>query len=111
MDTIIQYLSLESLAAYLGLPENYLRRMAKAGIIPSLNVSGRLRFDLAAVKEALIDYQRKEGGKREWERWEREERERREREREEREQREQREKEEREKEERKKREREFEREL
>jgi excisionase family DNA binding protein len=64
MDTIIQYLSLESLAAYLGLPENYLRRMAKAGIIPSLNVSGRLRFDLAAVKEALIDYQRKEGGKR-----------------------------------------------
>ena len=32
----------------------YMRRLARSGRIPSLNVSGRLRFDLDLVYEALL---------------------------------------------------------
>jgi len=48
-----EYLPLDALAATLGLPRSYLRRMAREGSIPALNVNGRLRFDEAAVREAL----------------------------------------------------------
>jgi len=46
-------LSLEALAIRLALPKTYLRKLAAEGAIPSLDVSGRLRFDAAAVIEAL----------------------------------------------------------
>jgi len=48
-----KYISLEVLAATFRLPINYLRELAKANSIPSLNVNGRLRFNPAAVQQAL----------------------------------------------------------
>ena len=48
-----EYISLDALAASLGLPRTYLRRLATEGTIPVLQVSGRLRFDEKAVREAL----------------------------------------------------------
>ena len=52
-----EYVSLEALAAALGLPRAYLRRLADDGHIPSLNVNGRLRFDESSVRTALHDLQ------------------------------------------------------
>jgi len=49
-----QYLSLEALAAVLGLPQNYLRQLAKQKRIPSLKVGGRMRFQESEVREALV---------------------------------------------------------
>jgi predicted site-specific integrase-resolvase len=48
-----EYMPLDALAAALGLPRLYLRRLARMGKIPCLNVTGRLRFDEAQVREAL----------------------------------------------------------
>lgn len=48
-----EYISLEALAATLGLPQTFLRRLADQREIPSLNVNGRLRFDEGEVREAL----------------------------------------------------------
>ena len=48
-----EYLSLDALAAALGLSRPYLRRLARTGQIPSLNVNGRFRFDELQVREAL----------------------------------------------------------
>jgi len=48
-----QFLSLEVLAATLGLPQAYLRNLAKQGQIPHLDVNGRMRFHEAEVREAL----------------------------------------------------------
>ena len=50
---ISEYLPLDALAAALNLPRPYLRRLAREGRIPALNVNGRLRFDEAQVREAL----------------------------------------------------------
>ena len=50
---ITNYISLEALASTLRLPLNYLRELVKANKIPSLNVNGRLRFNPAAVQQAL----------------------------------------------------------
>ena len=50
-DTI--YISLESLARKLRLPQKYLREQAKSGNIPSLNVVNRLRFQEQSVRDAL----------------------------------------------------------
>lgn len=47
------YVSLEALASIFGLPFNYLKELTKANEIPSLNVNGRLRFNPAAVQQAL----------------------------------------------------------
>ena len=49
------YLPLEALAANLGLSQSYLRGLAKRRLIPYLDVNGRLRFDEAQVRAALID--------------------------------------------------------
>jgi len=49
-----QLIPLDVLAKRLGLPLAYMRRLARSGRIPSLNVSGRLRFDLDLVYEALL---------------------------------------------------------
>jgi len=48
-----EYLSLDALAAALGLPRSYLRRLTREGSIPALNVNGRPRFDEADVRTAL----------------------------------------------------------
>jgi len=48
-----QYLSLEALAATLGLPQKYLKDLAKSNEIPCLDVNGRLRFDPNRVRKAL----------------------------------------------------------
>ncbi len=57
----ITYFSLEALASRLQLPKAYLRRLAKENRIPSLSVSGRLRFNPVAVQAAL-DRLAAEGG-------------------------------------------------
>ena len=48
-----QYLSLEALAATLGLPQGYLRNLASEGQIPFLDVNGRKRFYEEDVRDAL----------------------------------------------------------
>jgi excisionase family DNA binding protein len=48
-----KYITLKDLSYRLGLSGNYLRDLAKDGKIPSLNVNGRLRFNLDAVQRAL----------------------------------------------------------
>lgn len=58
-----QYLSLEALAARLGLPRNYLRNLAQEKLIPCLNVNGRLRFDESNVRAALHQLAQNERGK------------------------------------------------
>jgi hypothetical protein len=50
---VTEYLPLEALAARLNLPQRYLKGLALASDIPSLNVNGRLRFNPAAVQQAL----------------------------------------------------------
>jgi len=48
-----EYLSLDVLSKRLRLPRRFLREEASAGRIPCLKVGGRLRFEEAAVAEAL----------------------------------------------------------
>jgi excisionase family DNA binding protein len=48
-----EYISLEVLSKRLRLPPRFLRKEAEAGRIPCLKVGGRLRFEEAAVAEAL----------------------------------------------------------
>ena len=55
------YISLEVLAAKVGLPKAYLKELTAKGLIPSLNVSGRLRFNPDAVKAALNELAAKRG--------------------------------------------------
>ncbi len=52
-DAKYTYVSLEALAIELGLPKVYLKRLAVKGSIPCLNVNGRLRFNPAAIQQAL----------------------------------------------------------
>ena len=47
------YVSLEALAARLGLPQKYLRDMVESDDIPCLDVNGRLRFNESDVRAAL----------------------------------------------------------
>ena len=47
------YMSLDALAARLGLPRNFLREQVRRGTIPHLRVGGRLRFEESAVRDAL----------------------------------------------------------
>lgn len=53
METCSEYLPLDALAVTLGLPRTYLRRLAREGEIPVLDVNGRQRFDESQVREAL----------------------------------------------------------
>ena len=48
-----EFLPLDELATRLRLPRSYLREQAKHGAIPHLCVGGRLRFEEAAVRDAL----------------------------------------------------------
>ena len=48
-----QYLTLDALSSVLGLPRTYLRRLAKLGDLPYLNVGGKMRFSEAQVREKL----------------------------------------------------------
>ncbi len=57
-----EYLALDAMATRLALPKTYLRRLAKDGILPHLNINGRLRFDETAVREALRDLARRDEG-------------------------------------------------
>ena len=47
------YVSLEALAAELGLPKSYLKQLSANKVIPCLDVNGRLRFGSLAVRQAL----------------------------------------------------------
>lgn len=49
------YVSLEALAAILGLPKPYLKQLMVKGAIPYLNVNGRSRFNPATVQQALAE--------------------------------------------------------
>jgi excisionase family DNA binding protein len=51
MDT--RYIPLHALASRLGLPRRFLREQARRAVIPYLRVGGRMRFEEAAVREAL----------------------------------------------------------
>jgi len=51
--TSSQFVPLDALAAELALPRSYLRRLAEEGVVPALDVNGRLRFDVGAVRDAL----------------------------------------------------------
>lgn len=48
-----EYISLECLSAQTNLPQRYLKELALSHRIPSLNVSGRLRFNPVEVQVAL----------------------------------------------------------
>ena len=48
-----RYISLDTLAARLGLPRTFLREQPRLGVIPHLYVGGRMRFEESAVREAL----------------------------------------------------------
>jgi len=48
-----RFITLSRLAARLGLPRRFLREQARRGLIPHLLVGGRMRFEEAAVCEAL----------------------------------------------------------
>jgi excisionase family DNA binding protein len=48
-----EYISLDELSVRLRLPRRFLRQEVNAGRIPYLRVGGRLRFEAAAVGEAL----------------------------------------------------------
>ena len=61
MQERISYLSLEALAATLGLPKRFLRARAERGDIPALRAGRLLRFDPLAVREALREYAEREG--------------------------------------------------
>lgn len=50
-----EYISLEALAAILGLPKMYLRRLANQGLIPYLDVGGRKRFIEGEVRKVLTE--------------------------------------------------------
>ena len=52
------FVSLECLAATLSLPQSYVKELALSGVIPSLNVRGRLRFNTDEVRKALNQYAR-----------------------------------------------------
>ncbi len=51
MDT--SYISLDVLAARLGLPKPFLREQARRGLIPCLMVGGKMRFEESSVRDAL----------------------------------------------------------
>lgn len=48
-----QYLTLDALAARLGLPKDYLRNLVEKKQIPCLDVNGRLRFNEHNVRDAF----------------------------------------------------------
>lgn len=52
METI-KYISIEVLAASLNLPQKYLKELSSQGVIPSLCINGRLRFNPQTVQQAL----------------------------------------------------------
>jgi hypothetical protein len=47
------YISLSDLATHFGLPRSFLKELADKGLIPSLNVNGRRKFNPATVEKAL----------------------------------------------------------
>ena len=57
-----ELLSLETLAARLGLPQTWLREQADAGQIPVIRIRKRRLFDLGSVRETLIERSRAEVG-------------------------------------------------
>jgi len=61
MSNEMSYIPLETLAAKLGLPKCYLRKLARGKMIPYLNVNGRLRFNLKEVQKALAQIAASEG--------------------------------------------------
>ena len=54
------FLPLDVLATDLGLSRQYLRRLAREGEIPYLDVNGRKRFDPEQVRIALRDFAAKQ---------------------------------------------------
>lgn len=47
------FVSLDRLAIRFNLPKRYLKELAGKKLIPSLDINGRLRFNPAAVQQAL----------------------------------------------------------
>lgn len=57
-----EFVSLGNLSSRLSLPERYLKELSNKSLIPCLNINGRLRFNVIAVKIAL-DKLASKGGK------------------------------------------------
>lgn len=49
------YISLEKVAGQVNLPQRYIRKLTKEGKIPHLVVSGRYRYQLTNVRQALLE--------------------------------------------------------
>ena len=47
------FVTLDALANNFNLPKGYLKKLAEENLIPSLNVNGRLRFNLKSIQQAL----------------------------------------------------------
>lgn len=56
-----EYISLEALAGRLNLSRSYVRKQAKSGAIPYLNVNGRKRFREKSVRAALDKLEQQTG--------------------------------------------------
>jgi len=54
------FITLDALANSFNLPKGYLKKLAEEDLIPSLNVNGRLRFNIACVQQALEELAAKE---------------------------------------------------
>lgn len=47
------FVTLDALANIFNLPRGYLKKLAEENLVPSLNVNGRLRFNITGVQQAL----------------------------------------------------------
>jgi hypothetical protein len=58
------FVSIVALANYFNLPNDYLKKLADKGLIPSLDVNGHRKFNPLAVEKALERLQNAEQHKR-----------------------------------------------
>lgn len=58
------FVSIVALANHFNLPNNYLKKLADKGLIPSLDVNGHRKFNPLAVEKALERLQNSEQHKR-----------------------------------------------
>ena len=56
------FVSLNALANYFNLPNNYLKKLADKSLIPFLDVNGHRKFNPLSVEKALADLAAKGGG-------------------------------------------------
>ena len=50
-----RFLPLDALASALGLPRNWLRAQAEAGVIPCIRIGTRCLFDVESVRARIVE--------------------------------------------------------